>query len=129
MEYSNLLGTPFVFGGRDASGMDCWGLIVAVYRAIGIGVEDVEPYAGQPTFGMEILTSAWHAVEPPYEPYDVLLFAGGCCGDAATHAAVWIGNGRMLHALDRIGVCASPLRHFKRRLISAYRHEAVSCLA
>ena len=134
MEYSDLVGVPFKYGGRDSAGMDCWGVVVAVYRALGIGVEDVGEYDAvlatdaNPVFE-RVRTQAWHPAREPYEPYDVLLYAGGCCGTAATHCAVYIGRGRMLHALQGRGVVISRVRSFPKRLLGAWRHEALVCHA
>lgn len=135
MEYSDLLGTQFVYGGRArARGLDCWGLVIEVYRRLGIGVEDVDAYNAvlatdaNPVFDTQ-RTAAWHVVVEPFEPYDVLLFAAGCCGNAATHCAVYIGNGHMLHAVEKKGVIVTRLARFRKRLMGAYRHEAMLCHA
>lgn len=134
MEYSDLIGVPFRYGGRDRAGLDCWGLVIDMYRSRGIGVEDVAEYhevlatAENPVFDTA-RTNAWHAVTPPFEPYDVLLFAVDCCGMAATHCAVWLGDGRMIHATAKLGVAVARWRHFQKKFISAYRHEAIACRA
>jgi cell wall-associated NlpC family hydrolase len=134
MACDDLVGIPFRYGGRGADGMDCWGVVVEAFRRLGLGIEDVPAYGevlatdNNPVFDTE-RTACWHAVQPPYEPYDVLLFADGCCGAAATHCALWLGRGRMLHAIERLGVIVSPLRHFRKRLVGAYRHEGLQCHA
>lgn len=134
MDYDDLVGTPFKYGGRGRDALDCWGVVIEIYRRLGIGIEDVAAYDAvlatetNPVFDTA-RTSAWHAVAPPFQPYDVLLFAAGCCGKAATHCAVWLGDGRMLHAIDKAGVTVARWRHFARKFITAYRHEALECRA
>ena len=38
--YEDLIGVPFVDGGRDTNGMDCWGLVRECFKRQGIVVKD-----------------------------------------------------------------------------------------
>ena len=133
MAFDDLIGIPFAYGGRSLAGLDCWGLVVEVYRRLGIAVEDVAEYhdvlatAANPVFETQ-RTAAWRQVGEPFEPHDVLLFSGGCCG-AATHCAIWIGDGQVLHTREKTGVIVSPFRLLRSRFLGAYRRAEVPCPA
>lgn len=112
MEYSDLLGIPFKFGGRDRDGMDCWGIVQEVHKRLGNDVHD--PMCGE-----------WKEVKDDLRIGDVLVFGYSGCG-AVTHCSVWLGGGKMLHAMERLGVIVSPFRHMQKRYIKAYRYAATN---
>lgn len=132
-EHADLVGTPFLWAGRTLAGLDCWGLVLEVYRRLGVELQDVADYRAQDVAAtgsrlVETNAPTWRQVEEPYEPYDLLLFADGSCG-AVTHCALLIGDGRILHTTERTGVVLTPLGGFGRRLVGVYRHAEVACLA
>jgi len=131
--FDDLIGIPFRFGGRSREGMDCWGLVIEVYRRLGIAVEDVDDYsdlsAEQVSPGLaDACADRWHRIDEPFESYDVLIFDITACG-AATHCGVWVGNGRILHAVRGIGVINSPFRGLRAKLLGAYRRGRAPCPA
>jgi cell wall-associated NlpC family hydrolase len=134
MEYSDLLGTPFVWGGRSPqAGLDCWGLVVEVYRRLGCAVADVDDYSALQAENVspqivDACAATWRRVEEPYEPYDVLLFSEGSCG-AVTHCGLYIGHGLMLHTTRATGVIVTSLRNVNRRFAGAWRRAEVPCPA
>jgi cell wall-associated NlpC family hydrolase len=78
---ADYVGLPFVDGGRDAAvGLDCWGVVQAVYRdQLGIDLPGYgETYAGgQKAMTREIEAGAehdetWRRVEVP-QPFDVAV--------------------------------------------------------
>ncbi len=41
MEFNDLIGVPFVDGGRSPdTGLDCWGLALEIYRRAGVALPD-----------------------------------------------------------------------------------------
>lgn len=128
MAYKDLLGIPFKYGGRDKAGMDCYGVVIEFFRQRGIQIEDPctysEKFATRSYDAFEIhRTDRWQEVVGAYQEGDVLLFSEGGCG-VGTHCAVYLEGDRLLHSLEKIGVVISHLRHYKRRLLKAYRwHE------
>ena len=80
------LGVPYLWGGTDPDkGFDCSGLVQHAYRQAGIEMPKWSRH--QATMGVEV-ASLDDAL-----PGDVLAF-----GEPVNHVAIYLGDGRMLHA-------------------------------
>lgn len=78
------LGVPYVFGGEDASGMDCSGLVQRVFANLGIEMPRVVP--DQAKLGTEVGSLA------EAQPGDLIVSAD------YGHIAIYAGNGMKIHA-------------------------------
>jgi gamma-D-glutamyl-L-lysine dipeptidyl-peptidase len=86
-----LAGTPYLWGGMTASGIDCSGLVHMSFRATGRLVPrdaDQQEDAGA-------------LVDEP-QPGDLITY--GDPESRADHVAFWVGEGRILHSTQRAGV-------------------------
>lgn len=121
-------GVPFVAGGRDYDGWDCWGLCFCAYRdVLGKQLERHDGYQGLPDYE-EIAAivrgdlPGWDEVEAP-EPLDVALYKVGVY---PSHIALVVDKRRALHAnegsLTALARLSSPL--WKDRLEGFYRYAA-----
>jgi len=123
------VGLPYKAGGRDRSGLDCWGLVLLVLRErFGI---DVPVYGG---VTWSVATSAdvarkieqeragWAQIDAGQErPGDVILMR---LRGYPIHVGVVLGDGMMLHAHDGADVTREPYQsvHWRHRIVGFYRH-------
>jgi gamma-D-glutamyl-L-lysine dipeptidyl-peptidase len=87
-----LIGAPYRWGGMTERGIDCSGLVHMSFRATGRLVPrdaHLQEAAGEP------------AGDP--RPGDLVSYGNE---NTADHVAFWLGEGRILHATGRDGVCA-----------------------
>lgn len=127
------VGIPWLDGGRDAQGCDCWGLLRLTYREVfGVDLPSHRADYGSAADAREVaaLLSAsmpqWHPV--PFGATDIgdgLLFRllGEPC-----HVGVYVGDGRFLHVRPDVNACIEYVlgAAWGRRYLGAYRHEALS---
>lgn len=93
------LGVPYRYGGNDAGGIDCSGLVVRAYGAVGVDL---------PRTAASQAAAGFHVPQTDLVPGDLVLFAGSAGG--VGHIGIWIGRGRFIHASTSRGVVEEDLR-------------------
>lgn len=104
MRVSDLIGAPFVDGGRGPEGYDCWGLVCEVFRRYGVELPDYKLccYDSERFFGLfcgEL--PRWKRCEPPEIPS---IMAIKLNFPVVNHVGVYVGDGKFLHAREKTGV-------------------------
>ena len=123
-DYSDLVGAPFVNGGREvATGFDCYGLAMEVFRRHSIDLPDYRISCEDAsridrTVDAEKKGGYWTRLESPIPPCVVVLRFNN---HQWNHVAVYIGNGRMIHTARKTGVRIERLDHpYWRQRIEGY---------
>lgn len=115
IDYDNLIGIPFINGGRDRNkGFDCYGLVMEVYRRCGIALpeytadwDDEEKINS--IVQREAGTTAWHRVKAPLPVPCLVALRMGTPPGIVNHTGVYIGHGKFIHTRAKIGVCVSRI--------------------
>lgn len=129
---SRYVGLPYLDGGRDRSGLDCWGL-VRLFYAEELGVE-LPSYGDAYSSAEELAETAaavrrglarWRPAPRP-EPGDVALLWIRR-PSLPSHVGVYLGDRRMLHAAEGSDAAIERLDSpfWARRVAGYYRHEAL----
>lgn len=120
--YDDLIGAPFVDGGRDPkTGLDCWGLVKEAFRRQGCEVPDYHISAIEAADiadTMKRQEDDWIRLDGPRAGCLVLLRLTP--GLWANHVGIYIGDGRFLHAYLPTGVCVDRLRRWQSRIVGYY---------
>ena len=121
--YSKYVGIPFVPGGRDFAGVDCWGLIMLFYKDLGISIPDINATC----------ETDRNMLQGTYE--EALLFGQvvdrNVCPSIVTfklldpvyvnHVRIFIGGNKFIHARRKIGVSVDLLdKPLWRKKIEGY---------
>ena len=131
--YRKYIGIPFVDGGRDFSGVDCYGVIVLVYREEGIKLWDTADYnLKEQTHSKEnLMLSNYHkdwvkVDDNDLKELDILLFnMDEDFPDIPTHVALYIGEGKLLHCMRGHPIHIVKLKNspMMRYFQGAYRYK------
>lgn len=111
----SFLRTPYKLGGESKSGMDCSGLVVAIYRQ----------YAGfkLPHDTQKLYKLVKRVDKENLEYGDLVFFLDGWFSIGSSHVGIYIGEGKFVHSIESSGVIVSSLdeEHYKKRYKGARR--------
>ncbi len=100
----SLVGSPYVSGGASPAGFDCSGFVYYLYSQMGISIS--RGSSGQINDGVAVSYDA-------AQPGDILSW--GYVDGVPTHSALYVGNGKMIHATNpRQGVIVSDVAAWTR---------------
>lgn len=126
IQVNDLLGVPFVDGGRDMKGMDCWGLFVEVMRRFGYKVPDyriscfdTDGIGG--AYDKEI--GDWQRVDVASPGLAVAMAMHEAAPDMVQHFGVVLTNRTFMHTMEKTGVIISRINDpfFSRKIKGFYR--------
>lgn len=123
------VGLPYAPHGRDAAGVDCWGLVrLVLAREFGVRVPDMAASYPDPDDRAELdrligrnLEAVMTVMPGEERPGDVLFFTQA---GHVSHCGVAVGDGFMLHARDGRDAVVETYRAglWLRRLHGIFRH-------
>ena len=108
------LGTPYRYGGATRSGVDCSGLVTAVYREFNIRLPRTSMDQSQAGDGVK---------KSNLKPADLVFFKTSGSG-TISHVGIYIGDGKFIHASTsarKVRVDRLNDDYFKRRYRGARR--------
>ena len=95
----DLLGVPYVYGGKSPWGFDCSGFVSYVYENHGISIHRCAD---------EQMQDGLIVAREELQPGDLVFFS--VYGPwLASHVGIYIGGGKMIHASSSRGICISSL--------------------
>lgn len=124
----HLIGTRFVNGGRDRrTGLDCWGLVMEVYRYYGIELPDfvVDAFAFQ---AIDVLAGKateereWEEIYYPKDENAPLVVLMRMHPQYITHAGVYLGYNRIIHTTKSTNAIFTRVDAIKGRIAGYYRY-------
>ena len=128
IKVGDLVGSKFMEGGRSMlTGMDCWGLVMEVFKRYGITIPDfiIDTFAFRviDAFASEaIATRKWEEVYQPQDKDVPLVVLMRMHPVLITHAGVFIGNGKIIHTMKGTGVIMSRASALQSRIVGYYRY-------
>ncbi len=124
---SKYLGVPFKHQGRSLEGLDCYGLLILVYRDLGIDLFDLERYEQDwSQNGADHFIDNYHLQWEPVDKsrsFDVVLFKD--CKGLVNHAGIVLSKGRFIHSCFNAGTVINRLsdRQWNRQIHGFYRYK------
>jgi cell wall-associated NlpC family hydrolase len=122
------LGIPYRNHGRNIDGLDCYGLIIFIYKDFGIELFDIDAdydddwsWDGHNLL-MENVHFDWEEIKEQ-EQFCIVAFENG--KGIVNHAGIMLDTDRFLHCC-KAGVVVSRLSNFKeKRFAGFYRHKGM----
>lgn len=117
----DLIGKPFEYGGRGPEKYDCWGLMMELYRRIGVEIPDYR----SPTTWAEIASlmnqelRLWEEV-PRRTLHSVMHIR---IKSEPHHVGLFLGGDRFIHASNGArSVCIEPASRWENATVGYYKY-------
>ena len=106
------LGVPYLHQGRTMAGVDCWGMVLLIYKDMGYKLWDIDEDYDKSfnwkskNYFIENYYREWDKVEIP-ELFDLIFFKKA--GGQVSHAGVLLKRNRFIHTSDKTGTVVTRL--------------------
>ncbi len=121
MNYSDLIGCKFKIHGRNKEeGFDCYGLVIEVLKRNGLHFYDVFYEDFSNNGNVNKLCKLSNSLEKLDKEEDLCIIEISVNGNP-THIGVYIGNGKMIHCTENLGVIIEPIRRYCKRIEGYYK--------
>ena len=126
MSFDKYAVIPFLDGGRDFDGCDCWGLVRLIYKnELGIVLPtygeisalDVARVAREMDFGK----SLWREVERP-KRFDLALLRNLARGGLYSHIGIYVDDKRIMHTTAAMGVTVHKEKDLEGMIGGVYEY-------
>lgn len=127
VKIDNLIGLPFVNSGRDPNvGLDCWGLVMEVFKRYGVDLPDfvVDAFAFRTIdtlIGEAAVSRTWEEVYKPCDGDAPLVVLMRMHPVLVTHAGVFIGNSKIIHTMENTNAVISKVGILGNHIVGYYR--------
>jgi lipoprotein Spr len=123
IKYSDLIGKPFVYGGRGETGYDCYGLIMEILKRLDVQPEEYG-YSTDENMIHLMMTSAEqtsHWQECQLQPNCILLIK---LGRFVRHVGFYLGGNKFIHCWEKSnGVVVETLStDWEKRIVGCYQY-------
>lgn len=138
---SPYIGIPFLDGGRDRTGLDCWGLVrLVLQRETGLslpgydGIAAMDARAVRDEIAASAQTADWIAVDPSaVRRFDVIVLRGRISNGswpvaAETHVGIAVNEKQMMHVEQGTNTVMVPFKSpiIRDRIRRVFRHRALA---
>lgn len=123
----DLVGVPFVNGGRNIEfGLDCWGLVMEVFKRYGMELPDfkLDAFAFRAIdtlIGEATVSQSWEEVHRPCDGDAPLVALMRIHPILITHAGVYIGHNKVIHTMENTNTVISKVGLLGNHIVGYYR--------
>ncbi|MFD0713135.1 C40 family peptidase [Paenibacillus sp. GCM10027626] len=109
---SDVIGTPYHYGGTTTKGFDCSGFTMYVFKKIGVSISRTS--GSQSKLGKKVAKS-------DLIPGDLVFF--NTSGKGISHVGIYVGDNKFAHSSSSKGVTISGLSdsYYEKRYVTARR--------
>ena len=119
IEYADLIGKNFEFGGRGPDNYDCYGLLMEMFRRNGQEIPDY----GSPTKGSEIIAIMLDRVQQWRETDKHFGAAMLIRLPRTMHVGFVLPHNRFIHTWEKSGgITVERMREWERKIVGYYEY-------